>query len=134
MLLLVGCSRAPIAPVASPGAADHSVVADEITLDGEPPPEDFADRVREHAEALVERAERCYAERLDARPALGGEQRLRVYVSAAQVIRVTTEASTLEDPPLEDCIKQQILQYELPPDAPRGGVFVRFRLTFTPPA
>ncbi len=131
VLLLAACNRTPIAPMPS---ATQSVVADEITLDGEPPPDDFADVVREHTDALLERAERCYADRLAARPGVGGEHRLRVYVSAAQIIRVTTESSTLDDPPLEDCVKQRILQYELPPEAPRGGIMVRFRLRFTPPA
>ncbi len=131
LALLVACNRPPMAPVPS---ATRSVVATDITLDGAPPPEDFADEVREHTDALLERAERCYADRLVERPGLAGEHALRVYVSAAQIIRVTTEASTLDDPPLEDCVKQEILRYELPPEAPRGGVFVRFRLTFSAPS
>lgn len=130
LLLAVGCHRAPIEPVPS---ATHVVTATDITFDGAPPPEDFAETVREHTDALLAPIERCYVDRLRDRPALHGEHRLRVYVSAAQVIRVTTETSTLDDPPLEDCVKRSILAYELPPDAPRGGVSVRFRLTFTPP-
>lgn len=130
LALVLACNHPPVAPVTS---AAGSVTATDITIGGAPPPEQFADEVVEHTNAVVELAERCYLERLEARPDVGGEHRLLVYVSAAQVIRVTVEESTLEDPVLEDCVKQEILRYELPPDAPRGGVRVRFRLVFTSP-
>ncbi|MBX3275425.1 MAG: hypothetical protein KF729_34485 [Sandaracinaceae bacterium] len=131
LLLFAACHRPPMAAVPS---ASRAVTATDITFDGEPPPEDLAETVREHTDALLAPIERCYEDRLASRPALGGEHSLRVYVSAARVIRVTTETSSLDDPALEDCVKQAILRYELPPDAPRGGVFVRFRLAFSPPA
>lgn len=128
--MLAACSRPPLAPVVSAG---ESVTASDLTFEGAPPPAEFADVVAEHTNAVLELAERCYADRLGARPVLAGELRLLVYVSAAQVIRVTTEDSTLDDTPLEDCVKEELLRYELPPGTPRSGVHVRFRLLFAPP-
>lgn len=128
--LVLACNRPPLAPVTS---ATRSVTLSDVTIGGAPPPEQLADAIVEHENAIVELAERCYGERLEAGSDVSGEHRLLVYVSAAQVIRVTTEESTLNDPVLEDCVKQALLRYELPPGTPRGGVRVRFRLAFTPP-
>ncbi|MCB9592395.1 MAG: hypothetical protein H6719_06665 [Sandaracinaceae bacterium] len=125
--LLVACNRPPMAPIPS---ASRSVTATDITIDGAPPPEDFADVVRERTDEVLAPVEECYAERLVDRPGLEGEEQLRVYVSAAQVIRVTMQSSTLDDPILEDCVKQAILRYVLPEGSPRGGAFVEFRLIF----
>lgn len=127
-LLLIACNRPPMAPIPS---ASRSVTATDITVDGAPPPEDFADVVRERTDEVLEPVEHCYADRLADRPGLEGEERLRVYVSAAQVIRVTMQSSTLDDPTLEECVKQAILRYVLPEGSPRGGAFVEFRLIFS---
>src|SRR5690606_2054049 len=59
-LALVACQRAPLAPVPS---ATRAVTATDITFDGEPPPEDFAETVREHTDALLAPIARCYEDR-----------------------------------------------------------------------
>ena len=120
----------PVAPVTG---ASGGVVASDVTLGGMPPPEQFAEQVAEQTENVVALAEACYEERLEEAPGVGGEHRLHVYVSAAEVIRVTAEEPHLDDEPLALCVKEALLAYELPEGTPRGGIHVRFRLTFTPP-
>jgi hypothetical protein len=129
-LIAAGCHRAPLPPSI---AETRTITLTDLTLGGAPPPEQYAERLGEHVEAIVGRVERCYAERLDAGARPEGEHRLNIWVSARQVIRVTAEASTLADPALEGCIKRSLLAYPIPPEAPRGGVRVRFRLLFAPP-
>lgn len=128
--LLAGCGGSPPAPVHSP---TRTVTATDITIEGAPPPDAFADDVREHTDRVVGLAEACYAERRDAAPDLCGALRYRVYVSAARVIRVTLEETSANDEPLERCVKDALLAYELPSGTPRGGATARFVLHFTPP-
>jgi hypothetical protein len=64
---------------------------------------------------------------------LHGDLRLRLWVSARQVIRVTPE-TTVGDPALETCAHDRVHEFTLPPQAPEGGAQVRFTMTFVAPA
>jgi len=74
----------------------------------------------------------CYDRRLAVNPRLGGDFRLRLWVSARQVIRATPESS-VGDTELEECARAAIRTFTLPPQAPEGGATVRFVVRFTPP-
>lgn len=127
---LTACRGGPLRDVSSTG---RSIVLTDLTIHGSPPAEEHRETVAARVNTLLGRMEPCYAGRLEQRPGVGGEHRLRLWVSAREVIRVTAEEPALEDEALASCIKEVLLAHRLPPEAPRGGAPVRFRLIFTPP-
>ncbi len=133
LLSLAACHDEPPPETPSAPRPARPVELHDLTLDGSPPDEDLAPRIAAHAERLEALALACYEPRLAERPDLAGVHGVRVWVSANQVIRVTPEETTIADPELEQCVKDALLAYEIPPEAPSGGVRVRFRLVFTPP-
>jgi hypothetical protein len=117
---------------AQTAAATDRVRVDEFTVDGNPPPAEYRDLLANAIRPTLGAVERCYDERLAVNPRLGGDYRLRLWVSARQVIRATPESS-VGDPQLEECARAAIRTFTLPPQAPEGGATVRFVVRFTPP-
>jgi hypothetical protein len=128
---------APAARGIAQDAACHVAVSD-LTVDDQAPPEQYRDMLAAGIAPTVDPILACYRERSAARPGLAGTVRLRLWVSARQVIRVTQEESTLTapgartpgDPQLEQCAAARIREFRLPPAAPEGGARVRFTLRF----
>lgn len=116
------------APAAGGGQLLRVSVQD-VTVDGRRPPEDFNEMVRGAIDEPMDAVLACYREAAARDPATRGDLRLRLWVSAQEVIRVTREQH-LADQALEDCAVERIYETELPPDAPRSGVSVRFLLRF----
>lgn len=125
-LLATSAARAQTA------AATDRVRVDEFTVDGNPPPAEYRDLLANAIRPTLGAVERCYDQRLAVNPRLGGDYRLRLWVSARQVIRATPESS-VGDPQLEECARAAIRTFTLPPQAPEGGATVRFVVRFTPP-
>lgn len=124
-------------PFASAGeaqavAATERVRVEDFTVDGNPPPAEYRDLLANAVRPTLGAVERCYDQRLATNPRLGGDYRLRLWVSARQVIRATPESS-LGDTELEECARAAIRTFTLPPQAPEGGATVRFVVRFTPP-
>ncbi|MCX7808124.1 MAG: hypothetical protein N2515_05920 [Deltaproteobacteria bacterium] len=103
----------------------------DFTVDGHPVPPQYQNMFERGIRPTVAEIEACYARRLMERPGLGGDFRLRLWVSARQVIRVTPESS-VGDSVLEECTRAAILRFTLPPEAPEGGATVRFAVRFVP--
>lgn len=103
----------------------------DLTVDDRPPPASYGDIIRNGIRPTIDPIIACYRARLAERPGLSGEVRLRLWVSAREVIRATQESSTLVDPALEECARQEIYRFRLPNEAPTGGARVRFALRFT---
>jgi hypothetical protein len=104
----------------------------DFTVDGNPPPAEYRDLLANAIRPIISQVEQCYDRRLAVTPTLGGDFRLRLWVSARQVIRATPESS-VGDSELEECARTAIRQFTLPPQAPEGGATVRFVVRFTPP-
>jgi hypothetical protein len=104
----------------------------DFTVDGNPPPAEYRDILANAIRPTIGQVEQCYDRRLAVTPTLGGDFRLRLWVSARQVIRATPESS-VGDAQLEECARTAIRQFTLPPQAPEGGATVRFVVRFTPP-
>jgi hypothetical protein len=120
--------------VAPPALASaQTITVHDITIDDDPPPEEYRAlldaAISEHLPPIRE----CYVRTLATHPGLGGDLRLRLWVSARQVIRVTPESS-LGDAALETCAHDRVHEFTLPPQAPEGGARVRFVMTFVPGA
>ncbi|GAB4199722.1 MAG: hypothetical protein OHK0013_10090 [Sandaracinaceae bacterium] len=127
-LFCLAASRASAQAV----AATERVRVEEFTVDGNPPPAEYRDLLANAIRPTLGAVERCYDQRLAANPRLGGDYRLRLWVSARQVIRATPESS-VGDTQLEECARAAIRTFTLPPQAPEGGATVRFVVRFTPP-
>lgn len=112
--------------------AQGRVSIEELTVDGDPPPDEYrallANALRPHLEEIRD----VYGRRLAERPGLGGDYRLRLWVSAREVIRITPE-STVGDDTLERQTREAIYRFRLPPEAPSGGAWVRFVVRFAAP-
>lgn len=121
-------------PATRSDAQVQPVALSNLTVEDRDPPADLLRRFEDETDGVMTGLSVCYAQRLAAVAGLGGQWRLRLWVSAQQVIRVTPESGTFEDAELLQCVKQELLRFRLPPDAPRAGANVRFRLTFSPPA
>lgn len=132
---VASCRRADPPPAVAPEAeAPYApITLHDLTFGGRPPPERYADDVYEEADRVIDSLESCYAAALLRSASVGGAHALRLWVSARRVIRVTTESTELADDELERCVKQALLDYDLPPQVPDSGVRVRFRLVFAPP-
>jgi len=108
------------------------VRVEEFTVDGDPPPAQYRDLLANAIQPTIGAVERCYDQRLALNPALGGDYRLRLWVSARQVIRTTPESS-VGDTVLEVCARAALRTFTLPPQAPEGGATGRFVGRFPPP-
>ncbi len=104
----------------------------DFTFDGDPPPSSYRQMLADGIAPTITRIERCYDQRLGASQRTAGDYRLRLWVSARQVIRVTPETS-VGDTTLEECTRTAVRTFTLPPEAPSGGTTVRFVVRFTPP-
>ena len=104
----------------------------DFTVDGDPPPAEYRQILADAIRPTIGQVEQCYDRRLAVRPTLAGDFRLRLWVSARQVIRATPETS-VGDTELEECARAAIRQFTLPPQAPDGGATVRFVVRFTAP-
>ena len=104
----------------------------DFTVDGDPPPAQYQQMLADGIRPTLVEVERCYNTRLAVNPRLQGDYRLRLWVSARQVIRSTAETS-VGDATLEECARVAIRQFTLPPQAPEGGATVRFVVRFTAP-
>jgi len=113
-------------------AATPRVRVEEFTVDGNPPPAEYRQILSDAIRPTIGSVEQCYDRRLAVNPRLGGDYRLRLWVSARQVIRATPESS-VGDTELEECARAAIRTFTLPPQAPEGGATVRFVVRFTPP-
>lgn len=130
----LGCVSVLVALVAGSASAQGTprVRVEEFTVDGNPPPAEYRQILADGIRPTVADIERCYERRLAVRPTLGGDFRLRLWVSAREVIRATPESS-IGDSELEECTRTAIRAFRLPPQAPAGGATVRFVVRFTPP-
>jgi hypothetical protein len=115
------------------GAAQGTVTIDELTVDGDPPPAAYRSMLTDAIAPHLEEIRGAYARRLAERPGLGGDYRLRLWVSAREVIRITPESSVGDDT-LERQTREAIYRFRLPPAAPGGGAWVRFVVRFVAPA
>lgn len=129
--LLASLLGASVAQAQTP-AATPRVRVEEFTVDGNPPPAEYRQILADAIRPTIGSVEQCYDRRLAVNPALGGDYRLRLWVSARQVIRATPESS-VGDTELEECARSAIRRFTLPPQAPEGGATVRFVVRFTPP-
>lgn len=106
----------------------------DLTVEGRDAPSDLRSALDDQTTGVMHAFDVCYAAAQGRRGDAAGEYGLRLWVSAQQVIRVTQESATITDTELYECVKQRLLEFHLPPDSPRAGVTVRFRLVFTAPA
>ena len=111
----------------------QTVAVHDLTVDGNPPPDEYRQQLDAAIATSLVPIRGCYASALATHPGLHGDLRLRLWVSARQVIRVTPETS-VGDAALETCAHDRVHEFTLPPQAPEGGAQVRFTMTFTPPA
>ncbi|MFO0714102.1 MAG: hypothetical protein U0353_29870 [Sandaracinus sp.] len=126
--LLLPASAAAQAAIAPP----PRVQVTDFTVDGDPPPAEYRELLANAIAPTIGQVEQCYDRRLAVNPRLAGDYRLRLWVSARQVIRATPESS-VGDTDLEECARAAIRQFTLPPQAPEGGATVRFVVRFTAP-
>jgi len=129
-LALLGQLALALVAVPHAEAQDATVTVTDLTVDDQPPPEPYRSMMDGALGPHVAPVTECYRARLATRPGIAGWLRLRLWVSARQVIRVTNEESTLGDPELETCAMARVHEVTLPPDAPMGGARVRFVLRF----
>jgi hypothetical protein len=118
--------------VASAARAQGRISIEELTIDGDPPPEAYRAMLVEGIRPSVERIRDAYGQRLAERPTLGGDYRLRMWISNHEVIRITPESS-IGDETMERLTREAIYAFRLPDAAPTGGAWVRFVVRFTPP-
>lgn len=102
-----------------------------LTVDDQPPPESYRSMMVNAIDPTIAPIVQCHRDRIAQGALSRGDLRLRLWVSARQVIRVTQEASTLGDAALETCAKDRIREIRLPDSAPMGGATVRFTLRFS---
>lgn len=121
-------SSSPHALAQSPG--DAYVAVTDLTVDGDAPPSQYRSMLETGLRPTLEPVLVCYRERAGRVTGLNGDLRLRLWVSARQVIRVTPE-TTLSDPELQTCAIAGVRTFVLPPQAPEGGATVRLTLRFT---
>lgn len=130
-LVIAALAAAPLAAsVAAAQDASCQVALSELTVNDEPPPDQYRDLLATAIRPTIEPILQCYRDRTVQRPGIQGNLRLRLWVSARQVIRATPEESTLGDPQLEQCAIARIREFRLPDSAPDGGARVRFVLRF----
>lgn len=107
------------------------VALTEMTVDDQPPPDSYRGMIATGLQPTLEPILQCYRECLTRDPALAGTLRVRLWVSARQVIRATEERSTLGDDALDECARRRIYEFRLPDAAPDGGAMVRLTLHFS---
>lgn len=129
---LVSSLASPPHAAAQASAATPRVQVLDFTVDGDPPPAQYRQMLVDGIAPTISTIEACYNQRLPTNPTLAGDYRLRLWVSARQVIRTTPETS-LNDATLEECTRAAIRTFTLPPQAPEGGATVRFIVRFTAP-
>jgi hypothetical protein len=117
------------APARAQDASCH-VALSELTVDDQAPPDQYRDMLSEAIRPHIDPVLECYRASAVRDPRIQGILRLRLWVSARQVIRATPEESTLGDAELEQCATARIREFRLPPSAPEGGARVRFVLRF----
>lgn len=113
-------------------SAQGRISIEELTIDGDPPPDAYRAMLIEGIRPSVERIRDAYGRRLAERPGLGGDYRLRMWLSNREVIRITPESS-IGDETMERLTREAIYAFRLPDAAPTGGAWVRFVVRFTPP-
>ena len=118
--------------VAGTAAAQGRVSIEELTVDGDPPPDMYRAVLIEGIRPSVEEIGTAYGRRLAERPGLAGDYRMRLWVSNREVIRITPETS-IGDETMERLTREAIYRFRLPDAAPAGGAWVRFIVRFTPP-
>lgn len=120
--------------LATPAVAlAQTVTVHDLTVDDQVPPDQYRSMLDAAIARTVGPIRDCYTRELASHPGLGGDLRLRLWVSARQVIRVTPE-TTLGDAALETCAHDEVHRFTLPPQAPEGGARVNFVMRFTPGA
>jgi hypothetical protein len=124
-----------LAPTAAPRTAHAQtpprVELRDVTVDGQTPPESYRQMFAGAVDAAMAPIVRCYRDRIAAGSRAEGDLRLRLWVSARQVIRTTPEGDTLRDPELVTCSRARILEVRLPDSAPESGATVRFTLRYS---
>lgn len=103
----------------------------DVTVDGQTPPESYRQMFAGAVDAAMAPVVQCYRDRIAAGSRAEGDLRLRLWVSARQVIRTTPESDTLRDAELVTCSRARILQVRLPDSAPESGATVRFTLRYS---
>lgn len=103
----------------------------ELTVDDQRPPDRYRDLLATGLQPTLRPVLQCYLDRLAQVPSAQGSLRLRLWVSARQVIRATEEASTLGDDAFDECARAAVRTFRLPDAAPEGGAAVRFTLYFS---
>jgi hypothetical protein len=114
-------------------ALAQTVTVHDLTVEDQVPPEQYRSALDAAIASTVGPIRACYVRELATHPGLSGDLRLRLWVSARQVIRVTPE-TTIGDPALETCAHDEVHRFTLPPQAPEGGARVNFTMRFTPGA
>lgn len=117
---------------ASTAAAQGRVSIEELTVDGDPPPDMYRAMLVEGIRPSVEEIGAAYGRRLAERPGLSGDYRMRLWVSNREVVRITPETS-IGDETMERLAREAIYRFRLPDAAPTGGAWVRFIVRFTAP-
>lgn len=112
--------------------AQGRVSIENLTIDGDPPPDEYRAVLATGLRPSLETIRDCYSRRLVIRPAVGGDYALRMWVSNREVIRITPE-SHVGDDELEECTRTAIYAFRLPPEAPAGGAWVRMTVRFLAP-
>lgn len=118
----------PAAPALAQGEVFAAVT--DMTVDGDPPPDRYRGLLETGLRPTLQPVLDCYRNRAGRVAGLRGELRLRMWVSARQVIRVTPE-TTLSDQELQTCAIAAVRTFRLPDEAPDGGASVRLTLRFT---
>ncbi|MFO0686171.1 MAG: hypothetical protein U0234_29180 [Sandaracinus sp.] len=133
-LLLVLASFLAIACLGqSSTALAQTITVHDLTVDGDPPPDEYRAMLDAAIARSVVPIRACYETSLRTHAGLRGDLPMRLWVSARQVIRVTLE-SHVGDTTLETCAHDRVHEFTLPPQAPEGGAAVHFVMTFTPGA
>lgn len=130
-LLLTLVTLACLVPAAA--GAQGRVSIENLTIDGDPPPDEYRTVLANGLRPSLESIRDCYSTRLSARADIGGDYALRMWVSNREVIRITPE-SHVGDDALEECTRTAIYAFRLPPEAPAGGAWVRMTVRFVAPA
>lgn len=117
-------------PASASAQATASVSVADLTVDDQRPPDRYRDLLATGLRPTLGPVLECYRDRLARSPSTQGTLRLRLWVSARQVIRATEEASTLGDDTFDECARARVREFRLPDAAPDGGASVRFTLYF----
>lgn len=118
--------------VAGGAEAQGRVSIENLTIDGDPPPDEYREVLAAGLRPSLLTISSCYAATLAADPTVQGDYMLRMWVSAREVIRITPE-SDLGNDTLELCTRQAIYAFHLPPEVPAGGAWVRMTIRFVGP-